>query len=116
MKNFKFSGQTFEYSNSSGNTIESGSVVVSGDYVGVAIADIADGESGPCQRTGVVDIPKVTGTAFTQGEEVYWDEADGEINDDNANPVAGHCHVAAASGDEVILVALVGGPAAFNGM
>ena len=116
MKNYKYNGQSFVYSNSTGSTIPSGGVVVQGEYVGIASVDIPDGESGVCQRTGVVEVQKQAGLAVAQGDKAYWDgsEADNLPADDGTNTEIGIFHQAADAADSVALVLLKGGAAAFN--
>lgn len=118
MKNFKYSGQTIPYT-PSGSDVSSGDPVLIGDLFGVAVADIADGEEGAVQIAGVVsEIPKeATTVTFAKGEKVYWDVADGELNDDDANNKhVGYAYSAAGATDATVTVLLVYGPAAFNGL
>lgn len=78
MKNKISHGLTMNYTASA--AIASGDLVVVGLRVGVAVADIANTETGTLELQGVFELPKVSG-AITQGALVYWD-ADG-------NPVGG---------------------------
>jgi predicted RecA/RadA family phage recombinase len=57
-----------------------GSVVVQGTLVGITKRDIATGQLGTLELTGVFDLPKATGTdtAIAAGSEVYWKPAAGE--------------------------------------
>lgn len=73
MKNKIKDGKTINYTASA--DIESGDLVVVGVRVGVAVTDIANGESGVLEMEGVFELPKATG-AISQGALVYWD-ADG---------------------------------------
>lgn len=51
--------------------IASGDVVIIGARAGVAITDIATGETGAILTEGVVTLPKAAG-AIAQGALVYW--------------------------------------------
>lgn len=89
MKNFVQQGETLSYANSSGSTIAAGSAVVVGNQIGVAKADIADGESGPLAMDGVFELPKVTAAVIAQGEDVAWDVSTGKFDDNQITPAAG---------------------------
>jgi len=115
MKNFKFSGQSLPYT--AGADIVSGDPVEVGEFFGVAKGDIANGSDGELQLTGVVEIPKNNTVAFSQGDPVYWDGADSNVNDDSINnKLAGYAYKSALAADEKMLVMLKLGAAAFNGM
>jgi len=57
----------------SGADVTAGDVVVQGDLLGVAAADIADGVLGALTVEGVFDFPKTLATAFAAGDLVQWD-------------------------------------------
>lgn len=69
--------------------ISSGDVVVTGNLIGVAVADIATGETGAVAVEGVFDVPKVTGAVIAQGETVMWDTSAGKFDDNQATPATG---------------------------
>ena len=69
-------GQVIYWTNATGSAVVSGQVVVIGTIVGVALQDIANGDSGDVAVDEVFTLPKATG-AITQGARVYWD-ADGD--------------------------------------
>jgi predicted RecA/RadA family phage recombinase len=77
MKNFIKRGHTLNYLNSSGDTIASGSVVISGKFAGVAQDDILDGGVGPVLLEGVFSLPKATGFTISQGDQIYWNVTTG---------------------------------------
>jgi len=54
--------------------LPAGSVVVQNDLVGITKRDIAAGQLGTLELTGVFDLPKATGagTGITAGAKVYW--------------------------------------------
>ncbi len=113
MKNFKYSGQSFEYTVPAGGIL-SGAPVVQGELSGCAIKDGAENEVVNVQATGVVEIPKKAGVAFGQGSEVNLEA--GEGSDDGGSPLFGYAYRAAASGDATIFVLLKRGAASFNVM
>lgn len=79
-KNRICDGKILTYTNSTGADILSGSPVLIGALLGVALLDIPDELSGSVAIENVYEIRKATG-AITQGAKLYWD-ADG-------NPVGG---------------------------
>lgn len=106
-QNHIIKGEVLPLTNSSGSDIASGDVVVMGDTVGVALGNIADTERGSAAVEEVFEIPKNTSTAFAQGENVYWDVADTEANDDDVNnPKAGIAYIAATSAATTVQVKL----------
>lgn len=51
-----------------------GDVVPLETRIGVALEDIAAGATGSVTVTGVFEAAAVTGTAFSVGDALYWDE------------------------------------------
>jgi predicted RecA/RadA family phage recombinase len=107
-QNFIQCGDTLEYANSSGSTITAGSVVVIGSLAGVALNDIPDGESGTVMVEGVFKLTKVTGTAFSQGDELFWDSGNTRLNKTATDKPIGTAHEAAGSSDTTAMVKLYG--------
>lgn len=109
--NYSQDGQTVTWTNDTGSDVASGQAVVIGGQLGVAIADIADTESGAVAMEGVFSIPKATGTAINQGASVDFDVSVGNA-DGGLTPATGDltgCGIAwatAASGDTTVLVKL----------
>ena len=73
-------GLTMPYTNASGVAIAAGDVVAFGAMIGVATGDIADGTTGTLAVSGVWILPKNNALAVTQGDQLYWDVGDGNIN------------------------------------
>lgn len=93
-------GDILDYTNTSGSTIASGTPVVMGNIIGVALADIANNATGSVAIEGVFNLPKVTGSAWTIGSKLLWDASAGKFDVGTATPATGDvsaCCVAAAS-------------------
>ena len=90
MRNFISGGSTLTIT--AGADIASGEGVLQGAIFGVAVGDIANGEQGTLNLTGVYELPKAGSQAWSVGARVYWDAS------------AGRC-TTAASGNTFIGVA-----------
>lgn len=92
-------GKRLDFTNS-GSAISSGDVVVIGEGVGVAISDIAASTGvGAVHTEGVFQLAKVTGTAFSQGDRLFWDTSNAYLTKTaTGNKYAGMCTEAASSG------------------
>jgi len=66
----------------SGADVSAGDVVVQGELVGIAERAIEDGVKGALAVQGIFDVEREASTAFTAGDEVWWD-ADGTSEDGN---------------------------------
>jgi predicted RecA/RadA family phage recombinase len=53
--------------------VNRGDVVVQGDLVGIATADVANGATGTITVEGVFDLTRDPAAAITAGEKLYWD-------------------------------------------
>ena len=103
-----------------GGAVLSGAVVVigaNGDAViGVALADIGAGETGPVQVEGVFSLPKVSAAVIAAGEFVLWDASNSAFDDNQAIAAAGDVAdgawavAAAGNGETTVLVKLTGMP------
>jgi predicted RecA/RadA family phage recombinase len=85
--NYQQPGKVIDYT--AGADITSGSVVKIGQILGVALADIANGETGPVQIEGVFEVPKVTAAVIAQGESLTWDVSASKFDDNLATPATG---------------------------
>lgn len=56
-----------------GSAISSGDVVVTGDIVGIALTDIASGDTGAIAVEGVYKVTKVAGEAWAVGDKIGYD-------------------------------------------
>lgn len=100
--------------------LPAGSVVVQGDLVGITKRDIATGQLGVLELTGVFDLPKATGagSGIAAGKKVYWKPAAGENPavattdaDDGGTPATAYAYVgkcirAATDADATVRVRL----------
>ena len=89
MDNYVDNGSTVNYSNSTGSAIAAGAVVALKHCLGIALVDIANGESGAVQVKGKVTAPKVSAAVFAQGEKLVYDVSAGAFDDSAATPATG---------------------------
>lgn len=103
--NYVEEGKVLQYT-ASGADIASGDLVNIGNLAGVAITDIADGETGAVQIYGVFSLPKASG-AISQGAKVYWDSANSNVTTTaSGNTIIGVAATAHISGDTTANVLL----------
>lgn len=94
-------GKIMEYENS-GSAISSGDVVIIGERVGIALADIdATTGTGSVALDGVFLVDKATGTAWSQGDKLFYNSAGPNFTKTATSGYvyAGIAFEAAASGD-----------------
>lgn len=100
--NYVNSGEVITYANA-GAAISSGTPLVIGQQIGIALADIANGASGSVAMKGRFTVPKVSAAVIAQGESVIYDVSAGEFDDNAATPatgdVSGCCVAAEAAGN-----------------
>lgn len=95
-----------------GADITSGSVVVAGNIIGVALTDIANTETGSLAISGVFEVPKVSAAVIGQCQSVMYDVSASAFDDNLATPatgdVSGACVAveAAGNGDTTVKVKL----------
>lgn len=70
-------GKVLDYVNTTGAVIASGSVVVAGALLGVALVNIPANGGGSVALEGVFEVPKKVGTAISQGVALVYKTADG---------------------------------------
>lgn len=115
MKNFGQRGDIVTYVNA-GSAIVSGAIVGLKHSIGIALTDIAATTGqGSVAVEGVYLVPKVTGTAWLQGEKLLWDVSAAKMDASGATPAAGDimgaavAFGAAASADAFGLIKLTPG-------
>lgn len=110
MKTLIQEGRRMKYTNGGGSTIPSGTPVVVGNRVAVACNDIAVGAEGELDLGGVHQLVKVDGTAFGQGDPLYWDSSPGCLTKTSTgNTPAGEAFEDAASDALIARVKLLEG-------
>lgn len=107
-QNFIQPGDIMDYTNG-GSAITSGSPVVVGSMVGVALVDIANGATGSVQFTGVFRVAKKADDVVTQGAPIYWDAGNEEATvTETDNALMGVAWTAQAGSDTEVDVKLMG--------
>lgn len=106
-KNHVQPGAIMPWTNGTGSDVSSGDVVLVGTRVGIALGDIADGAEGQVAITEVWEVPKAAPLVIDQGDLVYWDAADGNVNKTATdNTLAGFAFEAAVSAATTVKVKL----------
>lgn len=97
--------------------LTSGAVVSINGLLGIALQDIANGQSGSVQITGVFAAPKVSAAVIAQGETLSWDVSAGAFDDNQATAATGDvtgptavAFAAAGAGATSLLVKFTGVP------
>jgi len=104
MNNFKQQGDT--NSVIAPGAVSAGDLVQVGQKVGVAIHDAASGAALEIKRTGIFDLPAVSGETWTDGQPAYYDGTDISNVATSGNVMVGFVDGAKASGvvlSEVLL-------------
>ena len=88
-----------------------GDIVVTGEWVTIAVHSIADGEEGYLTCGVIADIPKNTGgsTDFAVGVPLWWDAGNGYVSETESTfKLAGRAIKAATTADATCRVRLNG--------
>ena len=101
-------GEILDYVNSSNKDIAAGSIVAIGNRVGVAGTDIPVGAVGTLAVEGVFIMPKAASLAISQGDEVYYNDTNGNIDKTASGVPAGYAVIAAGASDTEVFVKLKG--------
>lgn len=99
-------GKIMRWTNGGAAAVSSGDVVVVNDLVCVALGDIAIGATGSLAVCEVFTLPKEAPLVINQGDNVYWDETNENIDKTDTNVPAGKCWKDAASADTTVQVLL----------
>lgn len=100
-------GEVIDYT--AGTAVLSGAVVLVGKRLGVALADIAAGDTGPVQVSGVFEVDKLSTDVVTQGALLYWDSAASKMTVTvGSNTLAGYAWKAAGNGVTTVQIKLNG--------
>ena len=77
----------------------SGQPVLIGTKLGVCVADIANGATGPVAVSGVYTITKLTTDVVAQGAALYWDNGNSRLTTTvGSNVYAGYAFASAGNG------------------
>lgn len=97
------------WTNGTGSAVAAGDPVLVGTRVGIALGDIASAAAGEVAMDEVWKIAKAAPLVITQGDLVYWDATDENVNKTATdNTLAGFAFASAASADTTVLVKLNG--------
>lgn len=100
-------GESLDYLNATTKTIEAGTVVGLVTRVGVIGCDIAPGETGTVEMTGVFEFTKTGTDAIPMGTAVYFDGTGITATAGSATP-AGYAAEAASAEASTVKVKLLG--------
>lgn len=105
-------GEVMPFTNGTASVITSGTLVLAGDHVGVALTDIAaSGGTGNLAMDCVVTYAKNTGsnTGGAQGATAYWDNTAKKLTAvSTSNKAVGYFWATCADGDSTAIVKLMG--------
>ncbi len=102
-KKFIQPGEVIDYT--AGSALSSGTVVLIGNRVGVLLTDLANGEVGAAQVTGVWEIAKLSTDVVTQGALLYWDAGNSRLTTTaSSNKLAGYAWAAASGTDTTVQI------------
>ena len=73
---YRQSGKKVDFTNTTGSAITDGDLVVLAEQAGIAIESIATSAIGTIQISGVFQVVKDAGEAWTQGQKVYYNSTD----------------------------------------
>lgn len=102
-KNFVQPGKTIVIANAGNTEILSGSPVLVGKVVAVAITDIEAGQVGDGFAEGVFLLPKLSADAITTGEQVHIKDGEVQLDATDAD-LAGVAWEDAAAGSTTVAV------------
>lgn len=103
MKNAVSTGAVLAYTPTV--AVSSGTMVLIGTKVGVAIADIAANATGSLQVAGEFNYAKLSTDAVTQGAALYWDNTNKRLTTTaSGNTYAGFATAAAGAGTATVTV------------
>lgn len=113
--NFIQPGKVLDYVNTTADAVVSGQVVLIGVILGVALGNIAPGQTGSVQIDGVFAVPKLAGAAIAQGAVPVFKPAEGAFSGAAAaaGDISGACavaFVAAAADADVVHIKFTGVP------
>jgi len=97
MNTFKGEGTRLDYTNSTSSAISSGDVVVIGDMIAIAVADIAVDAVGAVEVAKEHVLTAETSDSWDQGDQLYWDATNEYLTSTSGgNTAAGRASAAKA--------------------
>lgn len=100
-------GEVIDYTAGANKT--SGQPVLIGTRLGVCLADIDNGSTGPVAMSGVYTVTKLTTDVVTQGAALYWDNTNSRLTTTaSGNTYAGYAFAAAGNGVTTVNIKLNG--------
>ncbi|WP_417283653.1 capsid cement protein [Comamonas sp.] len=102
-------GKVLDYVNTTATAVASGQVVLVGVILGVALVNIAPGQTGSVQIEGVFAVPKLAGAAIAQGAVPVFKVAEQAFAGGAAvaGDVSGACAVAFAAAETGAMQVLI---------
>ena len=99
-------GKVMPYTNATGSAITKGTVIEFGAMVGVALGDIANAATGMLAISEVWTLAKEAPLVITQGDQVYWDATNDNVDKTNTNIPCGIAYASAISAATTVQVLL----------
>jgi predicted RecA/RadA family phage recombinase len=96
-KNHIQQGQSMPYTNGGGTAIASGTPILIGVLLCIALGNIAAGEEGQVATEEVWEVPKEAPLVIAQGDQLYWDDANGVVTKTDTDVPCGKAFAAAGS-------------------
>jgi len=113
MTNFVQNGYVLNFTNG-GTAIVGGSVVIVGNYIGVAPSDIAANVAGELALLGVYTLAKTNPLTISQGDKLYYNAGSGLITKTASDTPIGSAWLAAGSTAATVQVKLLGNAVDFD--
>ena len=88
-------GATMPYTNTGASIIAKNTVVAFGGMIGITLGAIAVGATGELAISEVWALPKDDNLAITQGDQLYWDTVNDEVDKTNTNIPCGKAYASA---------------------
>tara|TARA_Y100000310_G_scaffold293028_1_gene322298 strand:+ start:26 stop:724 length:699 start_codon:yes stop_codon:yes gene_type:complete len=79
MNTYKGEGKSIQYTNGTGSSITSGDPVDFGDFYGISINTIANGDIGAMRTCGEHVLAATTASAWAAGDDLYWDSTNSKL-------------------------------------
>lgn len=100
-------GEVIDYTAGANKT--SGQPVLIGTRLGVCLADIANGSTGPAAMSGVYTVTKLSTDVVAQGAALYWDNSNSRLAATASGyTYAGYAFAAAGNGVTTVNIKLNG--------